>query len=93
MSTASACNHDDTLHMLEVECAVRGLRLRVMDAPEAGSVIVAGPDEQLLMPDGCSFISTVLPDGSREYRISEAVPELTDEEKLEAIYGGVKDGR
>lgn len=69
---------------LTVECAIKGLTLREVD-PVPGEVLTATADEQLRLPDGCSFISTILPDGSREYRISEAV---SDEEKLEGLFGG-----
>lgn len=69
---------------LRVECAIAGLTLREVD-PVPGEVVTATADEQIVLPDGCSFISTILPDGSREYRISEA---MTDAEKLEAMFSG-----
>ena len=68
---------------LAVECALKGLTLRRVDAPVAGETLVAGRDELLALPDDCSFTSTVMPDGTREYRIAER----TDAEKLEAVNG------
>lgn len=41
--------------------------------PVAGEVMVAGRDEQIVLPDDCSFTSTVLADGTRRYVIGEAV--------------------
>lgn len=68
---------------LSVECAIKGLTLRRVDAPVAGETLTAGAKEQIVLPDDCSFTSTVMPDGTREYRIAER----TDAEKLEAVNG------